>query len=102
MRPGPCGAPACQAGMGWNSSEKPPPVPEPLGLPGSSFQTVSSALAPCGFMVPPQPTENGLEEGRSTLAGSAPPSEESLSPDAAKTIMPALAAASAAAFSLPG
>ena len=39
-------------------------------------------------MVPPQPTTCGQEEGQSTLAGVEPPSLESLSPDAAKTIMP--------------
>ncbi|HEY1884784.1 MAG TPA: hypothetical protein VGG86_01890 [Roseiarcus sp.] len=50
--------------------------------------------------MPPQPTTNGDEEGRSTFAGVGPPSLESLSPDAAKTVMPAAAAALAAAFNL--
>src|ERR1700758_3021720 len=100
MRPGPCGAPACQSGIGTKIVEKPPPVPFPLELPGSSFHTVSSP-PPCGFIVPPQPMTHGDDEGRSTLAGVGPPSLESLSPAAAKMDMPAFAAACAAALSLP-
>jgi hypothetical protein len=73
-------------------------VPLPLELPGSLFQTLSSDVV---LVVPPQPTTNGLEDGRSTLAGVGPPSEASLSPDAANTIMPALVAACAAAFNWP-
>src|SRR5690348_4350834 len=93
MRPGPFGAPTCQVGMGWNTVEKPPPVPSPVGLPGLLFQTVSACAV---LLVPPQPTTCGQEAGRSTLAGLLPPSEESLSPEAAKTIMPPSVAAVAA------
>ena len=100
MRPGPCGATACQGGIGVKMVEKPPPVPLPLGLPGESFQTVSSP-PPCGFLVPPQPMTKGDDEGRSTLAGLGPPSEESLSPADVKMVMPAAVAACAAALSLP-
>src|SRR6478752_3101321 len=82
--------------------EYPPPVPSPLVCPGLSFQTVSTVDV---LYVPPQPTTCGQEDGASTFAGVALPSLESLSPEAAKTIMPravALAAAdsiSLAAFS---
>src|SRR5580658_19541 len=92
MRPGPCGAPDCQLGIG-NIVEKPPPVPSPLALPGSLFQTVSEVAV---FVVPPQPMTCGAEAGRSTLAGVGPPSLESLSPAAAKTIIPAVVASVAA------
>src|SRR6201996_3357211 len=84
MRPGPCGAPACQGGIGRKSFEKPPPVPSPLVFPGLLFQTVSCDRV---LLVPPQPITCGAEAGRSTLARFGPPSLESLSPEAANTIM---------------
>ena len=104
IRPGPCGAPACQGGIGLKRVEKPPPVPSPFVLPGLLFQTVSgfAALKLCGRFVPPQPITCGAEAGRSTLAGLGPPSLESLSPEAANTTMPAaVAAAAACSMSLP-
>src|SRR6185437_5537777 len=85
IRPGPLGAPTCQMGIGWKMVEKPPPVPSPVGFPGSLFQTVSACAV---LLVPPQPMTCVHEAGKSTLAGLVPPSEESLSPEAAKTIMP--------------
>src|SRR5450631_4095017 len=93
IRPGPFGAPICQTGVGWNSVENPPPVPSPLGLPGSLFQTVSRVAV---LRVPPQATTWGQLAGVSTLAAFGPPSDESLSPDAANTTIPAATAAAAA------
>ena len=46
--------------------------------------------------MPPHPMTWGQEAGQSTLAGVDPPSPESLSPDAAKTIMPRSVAVAAA------
>src|SRR2546421_11413727 len=79
--------------------EKPPPVPWPLALPGSLFQTVSVAAV---FDVPPHPMTCGQEAGRSTLARVGPPSLDSLSPDAANTIIPArVASVAASSISIP-
>src|SRR6516162_6783462 len=93
MRPGPFGAPICQSGRGVKIVEYPPPVPSPLGLPGVLFHTVSVVAV---LLVPPQPITWGQDDGRSTLAGVGPPSLESLSPDAAKTTIPAEVASVAA------
>src|ERR1700722_12799040 len=93
MRPGPWGAPICQSGTGRNNVENPPPVPSPLDLPGLLFQTVSMADV---LRVPPQAITCGQLAGVSTLAGLAPPSDESLPPAAANTTIPAATAAAAA------
>jgi hypothetical protein len=68
----------------------PPPLPPPL-----LFQTLSPlSLAPLVFsLVPPQPTTQGLEAGKSTCAlPSLTPSVARPSPEAAKTETPASAA----------
>src|ERR1700677_754775 len=93
MRPPPCGAWSCQDGMGLNKVENPPPVPSPFDLPGLLFQTVSEVGV---LRVPPQATTCGQLAGVSTLAAFGPPSDESLSPAAANTIIPASAAATTA------
>src|SRR5437763_16648545 len=95
MRPGACGAPACQ-GCGGKIVENPPPGPWPLGWPGSLFHTTSVCRV---LLVPPQPMTKGLDAGRSTLAGVSPPSPELLSPEAANTTIPADVAAFAALLS---
>ena len=87
------GAEACQLGR-EKYREKPPPVPLPFVCPGALFQTTDIPLL---FVVPPHPTTLGHEEGASTFAGSSPPSWESLSPEAAKTIIPCAVALCAAA-----
>src|SRR5258708_28421292 len=98
MRPGPCGAPACQLGI-ENTVEKPPPVPSPFVSPGLLFHTVSVVAV---FVVPPHPMTCGHDAGRSTLALVGPPSLESLSPDAANTTIPArVASAAATSMSAP-
>jgi hypothetical protein len=67
-------------------------VPSPLARPGSLFQTVSRVAV---LRVPPQAITCGQLAGVSTLAGFGPPSEESLSPEAANTTIPAATAAAA-------
>jgi hypothetical protein len=59
------------------------------------FHTLSAPV--CGNVVPPHPTIDGQLAGQSTLVAFGPPSLLSLSPDAAKTTVPAVTAASAAA-----
>src|SRR5438874_543268 len=74
------------------TSLTPPPVALVAGF---SFQTVSlvmAAPAPTSF-VPPQPSANGLEAGKSACCfPSAAPSPEPPSPDAQQTVTPRAAA----------
>ena len=76
---------------------KKPLTPPPVALlVGFSFQTTSSAifLPDAVSLVPPQPSANGLEAGKSTCGWlSLMLSAEPLSPAAAQTVMPIVAAA---------
>src|SRR5271166_396684 len=84
--------PSCQVGSG-KTLLTPPPVAPPLGR---SFQTVSSTIFPLEDcrVVPPQPSTNELDAGKSTwLLPSLIPSEEPLSPEATQTVTPMAAAA---------
>src|SRR5580692_13183071 len=82
----------CQVGSGNTALNPPPPAP-PLGW---LFQTVSLTI--CSFeacsVVPPQPSANELDAGKSTwLLPSLTPSEEPLSPEAMQTVTPMAPAA---------
>src|SRR5208337_5171126 len=91
IRPSPAGGagtfPTCHSGSG-KTVEYPPPVPSPLAsFSGLLFHTLS--VPDCGLVVPPHPMTFGQDAGQSTLAGVVPPSDESLSPEAAQTRTPA-------------
>src|SRR5215470_17793447 len=70
-------------------------MPPPVALSVDSFQTTSlEILLPlAAIFVPPHPSANGLDAGKSTCAFPSPtPSPEPLSPDAQQTVTPRAAA----------
>src|SRR5882724_4659464 len=88
---------SCQAGRG-NSVLTPPPVaPPPLLVrrPGDSHQVTSFTCLPDFVnMVPPTPSENGLQAGKSTWASpSSIWSPEPSSPEETHVVMPSNRAA---------
>src|SRR5579871_2761486 len=88
--------PACQAGIGFMTL-MPPPPPDP----GPSFQTTSSAIFDPEAVrrVPPQPSENALDAGKSTWAcPSLMSSLEPSSPEATQTVTPRAAAVCRTSF----
>src|ERR1700720_4482045 len=84
--------PSCHVGR-RKAVLTPPPVAPPLGW---SFQTVSRTIwlfEACN-VVPPHPSANELEAGKSTwFLPSFTPSDEPLSPDATQTVTPMAPAA---------
>src|SRR6185437_878052 len=81
------GMPTCHACAG-KMVEYPPPVPSPFACMLLLFHTTQDhGLTSSSVEVPPQPMMCGQDAGQSTFAGVGPPSDESLSPEAANTSM---------------